>query len=102
MDAPTLYQKNLGEHYLSNIQLSVSADYIKNSSEIDESKVQKLIDNPEEITNTGKIASEELKDFEEFILQEAEKVNLPTQRILTVISKLLLIYNSNSSIYHNL
>ena len=68
MDPPTLYQKNLGEHYLSNIHLSVSADYIKNSSEIDESKVQKLIDNPEDITNTGKMAAEELKDFEEFIL----------------------------------
>ncbi|MCT1226930.1 hypothetical protein EFM07_05275 [Lactococcus lactis] len=87
---------------MSNIHLSVSADYIKNSSEIDESKVQKLIDNPEDITNTGKMVAEELKDFGEFILEEAEKVNLPTQRILKVISKLLLIYNSNSSIYHNL
>lgn len=102
--APTLIsKKNLGEQYLSNIQHSVSADDIKNSSEIDESKVQKFIDNPEEITSTDKMSSEELKDFEEFALQEAEKANLPTQEDTDAYKQALIdVYNPNSSIYHNL
>lgn len=49
------------------------------------------------------MSSEELKDFEEFALQEAEKANLPTQEDTDAYKQALIdVYNPNSSIYHNL